>query len=421
MSIENKLLTKLLESQEWEVIIDKGINADYFTGANKRAFKWLNSFMAQYGSLPTIETFKKHFPEVSLDFVVEEKLPYYCDEVRKKVRQNKLVVTLDSIAEKLNQGNVDDCYTDLSKLLMDVEVSFSTSYKIDLGTNAESRFDDYLISKEQGGLTGIPLNIQPIDHQTGGLKNVDLYTFFGKSGLGKSFLLCLIASNLVRAGYKVLFITKEMSPQQVLKRIDAIMAQVSYNRLKNGKLTQVEEEQYKTFLRDWAGRYKDRLSIELVNGGVTEVIAKADAYRPDVLLVDGGYLFSEGKDTEDWKEVTRVWKALKFYCLSRKTPTIVTSQLKEGKATVENINYARALLQYCDCAFGLQQDDVQRASKEITINTLKVRDGEYQAPFTMAWDWTNMKYDVLYTAYNSETKQGFLVKDEEPISLKKLE
>lgn len=420
MSIENKLLKKLLDSQEWGTVIDKGINENYFTGANKRAFKWLVSFKAQYGELPTKETFGKHFPEVSLDFQTEEPITYYCDEVRKKVRQNKLVATLDNIAEQLNEGKVDDCYTKLSQLLMDAETIYSTSLKVDLGTNTDERFEEYLTSKLQGGLTGIPIGIKPIDHQTGGLKDVDLYTFFGKSGLGKSFLLCLIASNLARAGYKVLLITKEMSPTQVLKRIDAIMAQVSYNRLKNGKLTKVEEEQYKTFLTNWAVKYKDRLNIELVNGGITEVIAKADACKPDILLVDGGYLFSEGADAEDWASVTRVWKSLKFFCLSRKIPTIVTSQLKEGRAEVTNINYARALLQYCDGAWGLEQDEVQRASKELTIKTFKIRDGEYQAPFTMAWDWNEMKYNVLYEAFNSETQQGFLVKEDEPMSLKKL-
>ena len=418
MSVENKLILKLLESRDWDVVVDKGITQNYFTGSNKRAFKWISNFKLNYGTLPDIDTFKKHFPEVNLLVDARECTAYYCDEVRKKIRQNKLVSVLEGAADKINAGNVESVYTDLTKLLMEVNTEFTFAEKVDIGRQTEERFKEYELNKITGGMTGIPLGILPIDKQTGGVKDMDLYTFLGKSGSGKSWMLCILAANLIKAGYKVMLLTKEMSPKQLLKRMDAIMACVSYNALKNGKLPANEEAQYKTYLEQYAPKYKDKLSIELVTNGVDEAISKIDNFQPDIALVDGGYLLSEGADPEDWKAVIGVWKAFKVFALSRKIPVILTSQLTD-KNTVA---YSTGLKQYCDGIWAMKQDDVQRAAKEIQIENIKIRDGEHLLPFTMSWDFSSspMNYEVVHQAYNSETNKGFLVKDE-PISLKKVE
>ena len=417
MSIENKFLYKLLDTKDWDLVIEKGITSEYFTGANTRAFRWLGEFNLRYGKLPDKETFKKHFPEVELDSDVKEELSYYCDEVGKKVRQNKLVACLDKAAEQINSGNVDACYESLGKLLLEVNTKFAPSEKADIGVNTEERLKDYELSKITGGMTGYPLGIPTIDRQTGGLKNVDLFTFLAQSGKGKTFLLCFIAINLLKAGYKVMFLTKEMSPRQILKRIDAMLAGLSYNKLKNGQLSKAEEEQYRDYLENIAPRYKGKLSIELVTNGVNECIAKVDAYKPEILLVDGGYLMSEGADPEDWKAVISVWKAFKIMSLDRKVPTIITSQLTD-KNTVA---YSTGLKQYCDGIWILKQDDVQRAAKEVSIENIKIRDGEHLLPFTMNWDVSNPKEFGQVEFESFSENKGFMVNQDNNVpTLKKI-
>lgn len=415
MSIENKLLLKILETKEWDTVMDRGITSAYFTGANKRAFKWISDFKVNYGAIPELDTFKKHFPEVSLNVDTQEQVGYYCDEVRKKVRQNKLVAVLDNVADKIDGGDIDGCYEDIGKLLLEVNTDFTFTEKVDIGKDALQRFEEYQQSKLNGGMTGYSIGIKPIDKQTGGMKEVDLFTFLGKSGLGKTWLLCITAEKLIKAGYKTLFLTKEMSPQQILKRMDAIMAGISYSRFKAGKLTPAEEEQYRIYLEQYASRYSDRLRIETVLNGVNECIAKVDTYQPDVLLVDGGYLMAEGADPEDWKAVLSVWKALKVMALSRKVPVIVTSQLTDKGS----IAYATSLKQYCDGVWIMQQNDVQKAQREISIETFKIRDGEHIKPFSVSWDFTEPKGfgEVLYETF--DTNKGFFVK-EEPSSLTKI-
>lgn len=415
MSVENKLLLKILQTKDWETVMDKGITANYFSGSNKRAFKWISDFKVSYGSIPEMDTFKKHFPEVSLNIDAKEHIGYYCDEVRKKIRHNKLIAVLDSAPDMLDNGNVDECYEKLSRLLLEVNTDYTFAEKIDIGKNALQRFEDYQQSKLTGGMTGYSLGIMPIDKQTGGMKDVDLFTFLGKSGLGKTWMLCMIASKLIRADYKVLFLTKEMSPNQIMKRMDAIMANISYSKFKKGTLSPADEEQYRIYLEQYAPKYADKLSIEMVLNGVNECVAKVDAYQPDVVLIDGGYLMAEGADPEDWKAVLSVWKALKVMALGRKIPVVVTSQLTDKGG----VAYATSLKQYCDGIWCLKQDEVQKASREISIETLKIRDGEHITPFTMSWDFTEAGGfgEVLFETFDG--KNGFFQK-EEPNSLTKL-
>lgn len=765
MSVENSFLRKLIETKEWETVLNKDITADYFSGANKRAFKWLSDFKVKYGELPDKETFKKHFPEVNLNIESPETVGYYCDELRRKIRHNKLVTTLEKIDNLINDRDVDKCYTLLESLISEVNSDFTFTEKVDLGANTEKRFQDYLVNKATGGMTGIPLGIYPLDKQTGGIKEVDLISFLAKSGVGKAvtldtpiltisgwkpmknvsyedkvfgsdgkpynitgifpqgkkqvyrvhfvdgtfvdcckdhlwsyntvyrvtrgydnfkvttteslynntevnlrnksnnpvvfipvnkpveferkelpldpyalglllgdgyvgtgnssptftnpeqdlverlrkslegivtlesgdynkicyrlvskwtksnnlrkiynklgladcrsgnkfipriylessvddrkkllaglldtdgsitsrgasafytsskqladnvvelvrslgyrtflsaieradkksteykvhistkdflasskkhynayteriekvrtnkhfdrlyishiekldtyaemqcisvdspdhtyickdyivthntFLLCIIASNLIKAGYKTLFLTKEMSPHQILKRVDAIMSGVSYSRLKDGALTNDEESIYKDYLENIAPKYASKLSIELIINGVAECAAKIDAYKPDIVLIDGGYLMSEGKDPEDWKAVLSVFKAFKIIALNRKIPIITTTQLTDKG----NIAYATSLKQYCDGMWAMLQDEVQRAAKEVEIQTLKIRDGEWTPKFTMQFDFREMNYDVVYANFDDKKERTFKV--DKPQTLKKL-
>ena len=101
--------------------------------------------------------------------------------------------------------------------------------------------------------------------------------------------------------------------------------------------------------------------------------------------------------------------------LDRKVPTIITSQLTD-KNTVA---YSTGLKQYCDAIYLMRQDEVQRAAKEISIENIKVRDGEHLLPFTMNWDISNPKEfgQVAFENFGSKSK-GFLVKDEAPMLTK---
>ena len=102
-------------------------------------------------------------------------------EVGKKVRQNKLVACLDKASEQISSGNIDECYEAIGKLLLEVNSKFLPIERADIGVNTEERYKEYEVSKATGGMTGYPIGIMPIDRQTGGMKDVDLFTFLANA------------------------------------------------------------------------------------------------------------------------------------------------------------------------------------------------------------------------------------------------
>ena len=201
---------------------------------------------------------------------------------------------------------------------------------------------------------------------------------------------------MAKMGYKVLFLTKEMLPSQLIDRIDAIWSGISYSRIKDGQLAPQEEERYHKYLLEEAPKYKDKLIVELIEGGVISCGSSIDLHRPDVCLIDGGYLMADDSDDDDLRGILEVWRGFKALARNRKVPILCTSQLKGETATLSNISYVKALAQDCDAVYGLEQDKTDKAEKEIKIVTLKVRDGEWKPPFKMSWDFTEMKHDLLY-------------------------
>lgn len=396
MSITSDFLSKYIETKDWQTVNEKQITNKFFNGVDLRVFKWVNDFKLRYGTMPSKEVVQSKFPEFQFSSNCTEPLSFYCDEVRNMAKHNALVDVVTAVTKDLNDFKADEGYKKIAELLRRVQSDIIMTDTCDIGENTEERYSRYEERKRSGGISGIPIGILPIDKQLGGIKPIDLVTFLGYTGTGKTWLLCLIGVAMAMQGFKVLFLTKEMLPSQIIDRIDAIWANISYSRLKDGNLEPQEEQRYLKYLREEAPRHAGSLEVELVEGGVISCGGYIDKHSPDICLIDGGYLMADDSDDNDWKGILEVWRGFKALARNRKVPIICTTQLKAEKASLANISYVKALAQDCDAVYGLEQDEASKAEREIKIVTLKIRDGEWKPPFKMQWDFENMKHGLLY-------------------------
>lgn len=212
----------------------------------------------------------------------------------------------------------------------------------------------------------------------------------------KTWLLIILTVLLARMGVKVLFITREMSVEQVERRIDAVWAEVSYTDFNRGTLTPKEEEKFKEYLETMKQNQVDNLIIELATGGVSNVAALCDKHEPEVLAIDGGYLMMDDSDDKDWRGLIETIRGFKGICLSRGIPCLMTLQLTQNKASLSNISFAKAVAQDFDNLFGLEQTEEMKADKEIKIVPLKLRDSDRWNSFLLNWDFNKMDYSVIY-------------------------
>lgn len=194
--------------------------------------------------------------------------------------------------------------------------------------------------------------------------------------------------------------TTEMSTRNMFRRIDAVWNKFDYSLFKKGQLTRKDEKRYEQYLEDMENKSDDEvmLVVEQATGGVAQISAKVEQYKPDVLLVDGAYLLEDDyKGDDDWKAVIRIWRALHKLCLAKDLPVVVTTQSKdETGAKLSSINFAKAIAQDCDVIAVLEQDSQQKNDKEADIRFLKLREGDNLTKIFINWNFNTMEYNSIY-------------------------
>lgn len=414
MSIESNFFGALFKSGDWKSVTERQITPTYFEGEKRKAFKWLEEFAFEYGQLPSVDEFKKKFPKVEMT-ETEDPMAYHCDELRRKKRHNTIVDSLEAMKKNLDTLATDEAYNIMKDTVLEVETNLTLTKSFKIEEDIQSRYDRYIERKNAGGIVGIPTGIDPLDYMLGGIKPVDLVTFYGFTNTGKSWLLIIMAVAIAKLGYKVLFLTKEMSSEQLGDRIDAVWSGISYNRLRSGNLSLKEEDDYVKYLNKIETE-DVTLVVEEVKGGVLACASLIDTHKPDICFIDGGYLMVEDtKDGDDWRGIVKVWRNFKEIAMQKKVPVVATTQLKSQDARLDNASFAKAIANECDSIFSLTQDEQERAQKIVTLTPLKLRDGEITKAFKMNWDFVEMDWSLLYV---DNVKEGPLTAKKE---LKKVE
>lgn len=89
--------------------------------------------------------------------------------------------------------------------------------------------------RRAGDITaGIPTGYRDLDEMLGGLRRKEMVVVGGRPGHGKSAMGMGLALNAAAGGANVLFVSLEMSRQEISERMLASMSQIHLSRLRNG-------------------------------------------------------------------------------------------------------------------------------------------------------------------------------------------
>lgn len=202
-----------------------------------------------------------------------------------------------------------------------------------------------------------------------------------------------------KQGYTPLLITREMSVWQVVRRFDAVNAQLPHKRFKAGMLTTDEYERWMASLEDM----KKRSLPFYVSGdseivGVTGVASQIQRYRPSVVYIDGGYMLEDDRGAKaDWEKFKNICQDLKRLAQREKVPIVMTHQYSkdgiDGKGSADTLKYGDVKMWF-DLMIGMFQDEKMRADKEMLFKIDKIRDGEGGLTWVSSWDLDNMTFEV---------------------------
>lgn len=223
-----------------------------------------------------------------------------------------------------------------------------TPYEVGLETLAE-------VEKMRRGewVPSIPMGLEKVDEELGGLRGGDFVVLLGKSGMGKSALMGGTSLNTARAGIPTLVFTLEMRRQQWVQRLvtdidyDTAMAEgqkaMWYSRVRNGKLSNEEFDRF--YL---ANMKLQNLPLEIVESDdltVQQIQSRARAFaakyaknedgspRLGIVIVDYVQII-EPTDPRDNRErqVAKIARGLKSLAKRLNWVVMAGSQMNESDA-----------------------------------------------------------------------------------------
>jgi len=233
----------------------------------------------------------------------------------------------------------------------------------------------------EGIFTGFPY----IDSVTGGAQPGDTWVIAGESSSGKSFILCRCVMAAVAAGKRCIFLSMEMSNQQIGRRSLALGASVSSSNLRLGRLSHFGIDQIRSFLDEWGISNDEKLLFVegRINYSVNDLKAKVKEFKPDAVFIDGAYMLRGTSQTRSrWEMNMDVMESLKQFAMTENIAIISTFQFdqKQKLKNLSTIMGGQAIGQLASVVLGIENEESASTTfegiqyKELTL--YKGREGE---------------------------------------------
>lgn len=274
----------------------------------------------------------------------------------------------------------------------------------DLGMRYVSDLDDRMVrmtSREhyKYSPTGVP-DLDEFLCRGKGMKNKQLGMVAGGTGRGKSIFLQYVARSALMRGQKVLYLTLEMSADDIASRFDSMFSRIHFGGLREDpiKTRDTLTDVFKTIGDNLV--IKEYPAVSITVEGVTAFIERlrATGFFPDVVIVDYlDLLRPSARYNAEHAELDSITKELHGMCKSLNILVWTASQLNRAGITQETpdetaIAGALAKLYTVDFAVFLAQTKEQREGSLMRLAIVKNRNGPVARPIEVTTDYAFMTF-----------------------------
>jgi hypothetical protein len=325
----------------------------------------------EFGLIPSKGRVLETFPQILLP-QPQEPIPDLAETVKKEFLKQQLQAISLEFAQRLEE-EVDPmgAFEDIRQRVMEIDEQYVTDADVDFVTSGTQIVTEYLKKlKESDGLLGIPWPWDELNKETQGIQEGDLVVFYGLPKSMKTWIVLYLAIHLIEKGYKVLVFSREMTATTMALRCAAILAKLSYSRLRAGNLNMEEWE------RLWQAQDRAENIIgagkliftraskpDGAPGGVSDIHRKVLRYKPNLVILDSAYMMSNDRASSGhslkWGDLTAIAQDVKQMATTSGVPSIMIWQENEAKAMkfkgsggrgTASVAMASQLIYYCDIA-----------------------------------------------------------------------
>lgn len=355
---EYLILKNLISDNQYSQKVLPFLKREYFNEINgsRDFFDMASGYILKYGNLPTLEAMtvtlsNSSLPENQYNNVKElinklgsdnSKKPDHDWLVNTTEEFCKRVALYDAIltcGEIIQGSNKKISKTAMPQMLADaLAISFDSNIGYDL-------FEDYKVryADETDDERRFKFDIDILNQITnGGLKPKTLNVFVAGVHVGKTMLMCHLAKNWVLNGYNVLYLTLEMSEEEIGERIIANMLDIRIKDL--AILKKKKKEEYFSRMEKAKRRFDSHVivkqfptsnaSVINFNAIVQELKIKKN-FKPDIVLVDYINIVAPAqyKSTDNmYSRIKTISEELRAFAVMNDLPVFSATQFnREGQ------------------------------------------------------------------------------------------
>lgn len=392
----NELVMKIVEEQRLDAFMK--LNPEWL--GDCEVYHFVKNYFDSYNGLPPYALVKKKF-----DYDSDAPFEYWWDEYENAgIVKEFSKIDFSLLNQQIMTGQAKEALAQLQKAIDRIQnKTTSESLTISMDRLVEM-FKEYLKEVAEQGyeLIGIPTGWKTLDGVTGGMKGGDLCLITGRVKTGKTMALLHIFRYAHIAGNKIMFVSMEMSLLDVAKRLFSIYTKIPADIIRSGKLSHFGMK----VLNERLQELKSLPECLFIDGklalGVRELKSVVFANKPNLLVIDGGYLIkavTRYTKSSTWERAKEIADDLKQLALTADIPVVATFQLtrevakKSSEAVgLEHIHLTDALSANCSWAIGIF--DIEGDETKKMVRVLGTREGEPE-DFIINWDWERMDFSEI--------------------------
>lgn len=304
LNLEKMILKGLLKNDEYTRKVLPFLKSEYFLDESDRVlFSTIRDFIVKYNVSPTPESLKIEVDSLairedvvksigsSLDSIGTDKsdlnVDWLTDSTETFCQEKSIYLAIMQSIDIMNNKAKDQTKGAIPKLLSDaLAVSFDSNVGHDYLENYDARFEYYHRVQER-----LPFDLDFFNKITkGGLPSKTLTVCMSGTGGGKSLFMCHYAASCLSRGKNVLYITMELAEEEVAKRIDANLLNVTFDDLmalsKEMYVKRVENVRSKTNGKLIVKEYPTASASVIHFKSLLNELMLKKSFAPDVIFVD---------------------------------------------------------------------------------------------------------------------------------------
>lgn len=444
--IEQTIISNLIYNVDFYRKVFPYIKEEYFDDeSHRKIFSTYSKYVGEYKDPPSIEALKvsidnrkdlneesfkqvvqtidnlKIDPNTNFDWLVAQ-TEKFCQDKDLYNSIRRAILILDGQDKELDKGVIP-------KLLSDsLGVSFDTNIGHDFLEDFESRHEYYHRKEER-----LDLDIELLNKVTkGGLPRKSMMVLLATTGAGKSLVKCHMAAQQLLFGRNVLYITMELAEEEVARRIDANIMDLTLDEVKeiplhvlNKKMTRFKEKTPgKLIIKEYptgsahAGHFRHLLN---------ELRLKKN-FIPDVIFVDYLNICASSRvkgaaTANSYTLVKSIAEEIRGLAMEFNVAVVTSSQLnrsgyENSDVDLTNTSESMGITHTADAIFALITSEELENLGQLMIKQLKNRWGDlsYYRRFVVGIDRSKMKiFNLEDTAQKNVTSEPSLSSKDEPI------